>query len=243
MTDTLLLGLRVALSLAVVLAVLWFIARQLNGKGAVTRKVPITVLGRQNLNRRASMTVVEVGGRTLVLGVTEAGVRLLTELDDADIVSALPGEDDDESRPTRTVAQAVAGAVPTGGPTSTLTSTGTLGSADRSAPADAGPVRTGTDAGAVRTGTGTDAGTVHTDAGPGRPGTTQAFSDVLAAEATGRLAAVPGRRTVRAKGRRQAAGVHPVDSSGPLAGSILDKATWQTALATIRSRQHRTSAR
>lgn len=217
MTDTLLLGLRVALSLAVVLAVLWFIARQLNGKGAATRRVPITVLGRQNLNRRASMTVVEVGGRTLVLGVTEAGVRLLTELDDADLISALPdAEDDDESRPARTVAQAVAGAALTG-TTPTLTS--------------------------ARTGASSSAGTRASAAAPVHSGTPHAFSDLLAAEATGRLAAVPSRRTVRAQSRSQAADMHPVGSTGPLAGSILDKGTWQTALATIRSRQHRTSTR
>lgn len=82
MADSLLLGLRVALSLAVVLAVLWFVARQLNGRTAATRRVPITVVGRQNLSRRAGMAVVEVGGRTLVLGVSDAGVQLLTELDD-----------------------------------------------------------------------------------------------------------------------------------------------------------------
>ncbi|MPV39005.1 hypothetical protein GB881_18545, partial [Georgenia subflava] len=79
--DTLLVGLRVVLSLAIVLAVLWFCARQLGGRGQATRRVPITVLGRQSLGRHSGISVVEVAGRTLVIGVSDAGVRLLTEVD------------------------------------------------------------------------------------------------------------------------------------------------------------------
>ena len=81
MSDTLVLALRVALSLAVVLALLWFLARRLGaGKGG-GRRLPITVLGRQGLGRRSGITVVDVAGRTLVLGVSDSEVRLLTELE------------------------------------------------------------------------------------------------------------------------------------------------------------------
>jgi len=93
-TDTLELALRVALSLGVVLALLWFLARRLGaGKGA-TRRLPITVLGRQTLGRRSGITVVDVAGRTLVLGVSDTEVRLLTELEPGPLT--LLDENDDE---------------------------------------------------------------------------------------------------------------------------------------------------
>lgn len=80
MGDTLLLGVRVVVSLAIVLVLLWFLARRLGAGATTARRVPVTVLGRQTLGRRAGVTVVEVEGRTLLLGVSDAGVSLLTEL-------------------------------------------------------------------------------------------------------------------------------------------------------------------
>lgn len=81
MSDTLILALRVAVSLFVVLALLWYLARRLGAGRATTRRLPITVLGRQSLGRRSGVTVVDVAGRTLVLGVSDTEVRLLTELE------------------------------------------------------------------------------------------------------------------------------------------------------------------
>jgi flagellar protein FliO/FliZ len=43
------------------------------------------VLGRVTLGRNASVTVVRVGGRALVLGVSEQQVTLLTETDPAEL--------------------------------------------------------------------------------------------------------------------------------------------------------------
>jgi len=80
-TDTLELALRVALSLGVVLALLWFLARRVGAGAGTPRRLPITVLGRQTLGRRSGITVVDVAGRTLVLGVSDSEVRLLTELE------------------------------------------------------------------------------------------------------------------------------------------------------------------
>jgi flagellar protein FliO/FliZ len=91
--DSLLLGLRVALSLAFVLVVLWFVARKVSGAAQATRRVPITVLGRQGLGRRSGVAVLDVAGRTLVVGVSDAGVRLLTELDLDEPESPADGEE------------------------------------------------------------------------------------------------------------------------------------------------------
>jgi len=81
MTETLVLTVRVAVSLALVLGLLWFLSRRLGGAGSAPRRLPITVLGRQTLGRRSGVAVVEVAGRTLVLGISDANVQLLTELD------------------------------------------------------------------------------------------------------------------------------------------------------------------
>ena len=73
MTGTLLLAARVVLSLAVVLALLWFIARRVSRTGVVSRGVRLEVLARQNLTRRAGVALVAVEGRRFLLG-TGAGI-------------------------------------------------------------------------------------------------------------------------------------------------------------------------
>lgn len=81
----LLLALRVALSLACVLGLLWYLNRRLSGgaKGAVLRRRPqaMSVVGRQSLGGKNGLAVVDVDGRRLLLGVGERGVSLLTELE------------------------------------------------------------------------------------------------------------------------------------------------------------------
>jgi flagellar protein FliO/FliZ len=73
------LVLRIAFSLLVVLGLMWGLAkvarRPLVGRGAGA----IAVLGRQQLSRAASLAVVRVGDRALILGVTDAQVSLLGE--------------------------------------------------------------------------------------------------------------------------------------------------------------------
>ncbi len=78
--ETILLGGRVALSLAVVLALMWFIAKRLGGRAEQGRRVPITVLGRHSLGRRSGLAVVEVAGQVLLLGVSDTAITMLSQV-------------------------------------------------------------------------------------------------------------------------------------------------------------------
>lgn len=51
------------------------------GSARKAKKPLVEVLGRQSLGKNASVSVVRAGGRTLVLGIGESGVTLLTELE------------------------------------------------------------------------------------------------------------------------------------------------------------------
>ncbi|WIE73914.1 flagellar biosynthetic protein FliO [Curtobacterium sp. MCJR17_020] len=79
--DTLLITLRVALSLGVVLALMWVLHRaskkRFAGKTSGRRAATVEVVGRQGLGGKASVVVVDVEGERLVLGVSEQGVNLL----------------------------------------------------------------------------------------------------------------------------------------------------------------------
>ncbi len=211
------LGLRVALSLALVLVILWFVARQLNGRAGATRRVPITVLGRQSLGRRSGMAVVEVGGRLLLVGVSETGVQLITELDDDG--TRLPSDDDPAAGEVATpygpatgevtTPYGPGGAGPVGAPR--FRSTG------RPTPPDG--LRA---AGGLVPGTRTPGS--HAPATP--PAPARSFADLLASEE------VPRHRA-----RRRIA--PPASSSSPLAGSMLDKATWTRTWAALQQRTTR----
>lgn len=83
------LVIRVVLSLAVVLGLLWFIARTSSRRFGGSARSMVRVVARQPLARTASLAVVEVGDRVLVVGVSENGVSLLTEMDP----SELPAEE------------------------------------------------------------------------------------------------------------------------------------------------------
>jgi flagellar protein FliO/FliZ len=75
--DTVVVALRVILSLAVVLGLLWVLQRRLNrGAGARANNV-VTVVGRQGVGQKASVVVVDVDGRRFVLGVTEQSISVL----------------------------------------------------------------------------------------------------------------------------------------------------------------------
>ena len=75
--DTVVVALRVVLSLAVVLGLLWVLQRRLN-RGAGSRAANVvTVVGRQGLGQKASVVVVDVDGRRFVLGVTEQSINVL----------------------------------------------------------------------------------------------------------------------------------------------------------------------
>lgn len=76
--DTLILVVRVALSLAAVLGLLWVVQKRL-AKGTRVRKTAgrLAVVGRQGLGRRASVVLLEADGQRLLLGVTEHAVTVL----------------------------------------------------------------------------------------------------------------------------------------------------------------------
>jgi flagellar protein FliO/FliZ len=76
--ETVVVGLRVALSLGVVLALLWFLHRRIT-RGSKQRgpAAAITVLGKQAVGQKASVVVVDADGMRFVLGVTENNVTVL----------------------------------------------------------------------------------------------------------------------------------------------------------------------
>lgn len=97
--STLGLVLRLLLALAVVVGLMWLLARLAarplgrRGRGAVT------VVSRQQIGRGSSLVVIEVPGETLLLGVTEQQVSVLRELDREGVRAALA----EPERPARPV--------------------------------------------------------------------------------------------------------------------------------------------
>ena len=81
--SSLVLGLRVTLALACVLGLMWFMGRRLSGSAAVKRQrtTSVAVLAKQSLGQKAGVALVEVAGRRLLLGVSEHGVTMLTEIE------------------------------------------------------------------------------------------------------------------------------------------------------------------
>ncbi|MCY0903394.1 flagellar biosynthetic protein FliO [Arthrobacter sp. H14-L1] len=79
--DTLILALRVVLSLGAVIAVLWLVQRRVSrGAGVRGTADPLKVVARKGLGQKASVVVIETGGQRFLLGVTEHSVNVLQEL-------------------------------------------------------------------------------------------------------------------------------------------------------------------
>jgi flagellar protein FliO/FliZ len=79
------LTLRLVFSLAIVLGLLMLCARFAGRRFQGRRDAVVQVVHRQPIGRHASVSVVNVSGRILVLGTTDQEVRLLTELDPDDL--------------------------------------------------------------------------------------------------------------------------------------------------------------
>jgi len=98
--DTLFVALRVLLSLAAVVGLLWFLQRRIT-KG--TRSTGVTklvnVVARQGLAQKASVVVIDVEGKRFLLGVTEHSVTVLdaTERAVVDTAAAFESALGDES--------------------------------------------------------------------------------------------------------------------------------------------------
>jgi flagellar protein FliO/FliZ len=84
---------RMLLALVFVLGVMWLLARWARkplGAGKADRVM--SVLARQQLSRTSSVAVLRVMDRALVLGVTEQGIRLITETELSPVEDALATE-------------------------------------------------------------------------------------------------------------------------------------------------------
>jgi flagellar biogenesis protein FliO len=93
--STLLAVLRLLVSLGAVLTLVVWVARYAAKRGVGGARTPrggvsVDVLSRRSLGRTSSVQVVQVGRRTMVLGVTEHGVSVLGELGEEDLVVPEP---------------------------------------------------------------------------------------------------------------------------------------------------------
>ncbi|QNE36274.1 flagellar biosynthetic protein FliO [Leifsonia shinshuensis] len=120
--DTLFTALRVAVSLALIIGLIWFVQRRSAKWSRKRSKRPITVIGRQSLGGKSRVVIVEADGTHFVLGVTDSSVVVLKsreldtfadalaelELEQAERVEPTPGvEPASTPEPTPTFAQAI----------------------------------------------------------------------------------------------------------------------------------------
>lgn len=83
--DTLILAVRVGLSLAAVLGLMWWLSRRMQSSTLMRRRrcETLSVLGRQQLGGKSGVALIEASGRRLVIGYGEQGVTLLHDAGDA----------------------------------------------------------------------------------------------------------------------------------------------------------------
>ena len=88
-TNTLMLFVRLIFSLAIVMGLMWAAASMLRRRGMAglsksrtPRGADIELLSRRHMGRNASIAVVRVGEKAMVVGVTD---QRITKLDDADV--------------------------------------------------------------------------------------------------------------------------------------------------------------
>lgn len=100
MTDLSMVTLKMVLSLAFVLAIIWGLYRaakkklpmvQNNGQGRQMR-----VLENQYLGIKKTITMVQVPGAILVLGISQDRVNLLTQIDDPAIINGITSRVDNQ---------------------------------------------------------------------------------------------------------------------------------------------------
>jgi flagellar protein FliO/FliZ len=82
---------RLLLSLAMVLGLMWLIARRVRRRSGTGRRQSrvVDVLARQQISRNVSVAVIRVVDRTLVVGISDGGVSMLAEADSAAVAAAL----------------------------------------------------------------------------------------------------------------------------------------------------------
>jgi flagellar biogenesis protein FliO len=110
--STLAMFARLVFSLAVVIGLMWASAHVLRRRGLApaarnaSKNVQVEMLARKSLGRNSSIAVVRVGGRSMVVGITD---HYVNKLDDADVDEI----DLDEAGATWTVPQGSSGPAPT----------------------------------------------------------------------------------------------------------------------------------
>ena len=87
--DLLATAARMTFGLAVVLGVMWLIARASRKPLKARAGGAVAVLARQQLSRGSSVAVVRIADRAFVVGVTETQVSLLAETDLTAVTAAL----------------------------------------------------------------------------------------------------------------------------------------------------------
>ncbi|MGN6406562.1 flagellar biosynthetic protein FliO [Sinomonas sp.] len=88
--DSLILGLRVLVSLGAVLGLMWLLQRRLRrGTGAPKAKA-LAVVARQSVGPKAAVVLVDTDGQRFLLGVTEHGINVL-HTSEAPAAQLVPG--------------------------------------------------------------------------------------------------------------------------------------------------------
>ncbi|MEQ6901963.1 flagellar biosynthetic protein FliO [Nocardioides sp. YIM 152588] len=91
------LGFRLVGCLALVVGLLFLIARFANRRFTAAAGAPVQVIARQQITRSSGIAVVTVGDRVLVVGTTDQQVSLLAELEPDELVDpVVPGADLDD---------------------------------------------------------------------------------------------------------------------------------------------------
>lgn len=86
--DTVGLLLRLVLSLAAVIGLMWLAARMLRGQLRGSNGGVLEVVARQQLGRGSSVAVIRVADQAMLVGVTESKITLLAETDLAAVEAA-----------------------------------------------------------------------------------------------------------------------------------------------------------
>lgn len=111
--DTLFTALRVAVSLALIIGLIWFVQRRSAKWSRKRSKRPITVVGRQSLGGKSRVVIVEADGTHFVLGVTDSSVVVLKSRELDTFAEALAAQEAIEpAREEATDADPVAASVP-----------------------------------------------------------------------------------------------------------------------------------
>lgn len=206
---------RLLISLAVVIGLIWLVARKMRGgrRRAMRTDRLIDVLGRQNLSRSSSLAVVRVADRAMIVGVTDSSVRMIGEIE-LDAVQAKLAEMDPATR--------LGGGIPRQRSRGRSAASSAFGAGSEFDSAyDA--VRGSSDI------AGADADLAMDFTGDRVPASPAELAGMLTAADLADIAEIRARRAETGGGRGK-----PARESGPLTGSALSPATWRQTLDALR---------